>query len=66
MTITTVPHPISLSDEQLAVVMGGASHVAVAWRCRYLELIADQLTAAPITDDAIRRAVVRSLERIAA
>lgn len=60
------PTPISLSDAQLEAVLEGAATVPLDWRKRFLQNLADQLTGYEITDDRVRVAIARVLERIAA
>jgi hypothetical protein len=60
-----VTDPLALTDTQLELVLEAAATIPPTWRCRFLEGIADQLTGAEVTDDRVRAAVDRVLERMA-
>ena len=50
--------PLSLSDQQLAMVRAGAASVPQAEREGYLRFVADELQHAPeVTDEVAREAV---------
>jgi hypothetical protein len=56
----TVPHPLSLDDSQLKVVLDHARQIPTLWRSRWLSLVADQLIAIDvITDGAVLTAIKR-------
>jgi hypothetical protein len=61
----TVPHPLSLGDSQLRLVLDHARQIPVLWRSRWLSAIADQLIPiAVITDEDVRAAIKRVDEQI--
>jgi hypothetical protein len=60
------PHPLSLSDQQLQCVLAAAASLRPQFRDRYLNDIADQLTARVVTDHAVRQAIVQALARMGA
>ena len=54
----TMPHPLSLSDQQLAVLMSAAQEVPVQWRSRLLGAVADHLVGLDEVQDAAGRGAV--------
>ena len=61
----TTPHPLALSDDQMAVVLTHARLVRPEWRGRFLEDIADQLIRLDVIATAdVYQAVNSTLQRI--
>lgn len=61
----TVPHPLSLGDSQLKIVLDHARQIPVLWRSRWLGAIADELIAIDvITDEDVRAAIQRVDQQI--
>ena len=61
----TMPHPLSLHDSQLKVLLDHARRIPVLWRSRWLSAIADQLIAIDvITDEDVHAAIKLVNEQI--
>jgi hypothetical protein len=61
----TVPHPLSLGDSQLRLVLNHARQIPVLWRSRWLGALADELIETDvITDEDVCAAIKRVDERI--
>ena len=61
----TVPHPLSLGDSQLRLVLDHARQIPVLWRSRWLSLVADHLIAIDvITDEDVHAAIELVNEQI--
>jgi hypothetical protein len=63
------PRPLSLTDDQLQVVMSATKSLAAVWHDRFVRAVADelirvQLRTDRVTDDDVREAVATMLGRI--
>jgi hypothetical protein len=59
------PHPVSLSDEQLQIVLSCAERIEPAWRNRFLEGLVDELLPIDvITNEVVAEAVSRMSKKM--
>ncbi|MGA7453738.1 MAG: hypothetical protein WBW73_21505 [Rhodoplanes sp.] len=59
------PHPISLTDAQMALIRQASKHIPVEWRDRFLNSLADRLLPHDtLTDDTVAAAAADVLARL--
>jgi hypothetical protein len=56
-----MPHPLALSDNQIGIIRRSARPLPVAFRGRFLELVADRLLDLDVLTDADIEAAVRTV-----
>ena len=59
-------HPLSLSDQQLSLILNAAKSVQPQWRSRYLKSVADRLTylPRPVTNADVSEAITSVTRRM--
>jgi hypothetical protein len=61
------PHPVSLSDEQLRIVLSHAERIEPAWRNRFLEGLVDELLPIDvITNEVVAETASRMSKKMRA
>ena len=61
----TTPHPLALTDQQLATVRRIGATIDQRWRSRYLESLADELLSCEvISDETVEVTAARVAHRL--